>query len=592
MKVNKKRMLGSSLMVLLSGAFIYVACNETKFRGKNSVVKCSPLGDVRSTTCQDNRNAALWEVCGKEGWRLAWDQCNGAQPSPSPGPGDCDKTTFQDVRQLIRTDCVSCHAGWDSYRTFVTRKDESLRRLRLPTGDRQHMPPGRDLAENDILLVQNWINDGAKERCENGGGNGGNNPFVDLDDIEVSILNDLNSEESEVRPFLRYLIATHRNNTNQLSGFKEGTEKAINSLSQRGRLVRLDTVDLVRSVFRVDLRDFGLNRQDWVDIERFDRINLESFTNNGLLIKFLTQTRKPWMHVDNFAFTAHGNAVLYYSLLRLPNNAAQLFRDIGVDFNNDFDDRSARLIGFNGSPISLNKNRLLSRHDSDDGFLWITYDTVDDFAADRNLFEFPLVVVGEAQFGFDAAEMIFTLPNGLLGYYLSDNRGNRQNEAPLNIVQDNVTPFDVEIKNALSCHRCHTKLIEANDQIKAHVLANASDFALDDVELVEDLYEENERGLFDADNSQYHAALQGLGIRGSDIDQVNMMTDLLRDDMDAAEVAAYVFLRESEFLALLERSEQARQQVGQLLTGGTITFEQFLQTLPVILEDLNIARDD
>ena len=66
-------------------------------------------------------------------------------------------------------------------------------------------------------------------------------------------------------------------------------------------------------------------------------------------------------------------------------------------------------------------------------------------------------LVTDLDFGpFNGGEMIFTLPNGLQGYFVVNDKGNRVTEAPLNIAEDKSAHLgDTVIRNAASCMSCH-----------------------------------------------------------------------------------------------------------------------------------------
>src|SRR5437899_182451 len=57
-------------------------------------------------------------------------------------------------------------------------------------------------------------------------------------------------------------------------------------------------------------------------------------------------------------------------------------------------------------------------------------------------------------FGFSGGEMIFSLPNGLQGYYLANAKGARLELAPTDIVTDKFAE-DKTVRNGLACMRCH-----------------------------------------------------------------------------------------------------------------------------------------
>jgi hypothetical protein len=201
---------------------------------------------------------------------------------------------------------------------------------------------------------------------------------------------------------------------------------------------------------------------------------------------------------------------------------------------------------------------------------------------------------GINNFQFDASEIIWELPNGLQGYALYDANGVRADEAPIDVVQNIESPFSPVIKNGLDCSRCHNQgLIAADDQILSHVLENASQFERTDVEIVEAYYRSNtsNRALFATDMARFAKAAK---LVGDDLrkDPMNGLVDLLRYDQDLAQVAARVFVDPEEFRIELNKSAVLKAQLGQLLTGGTITLVQLQESFDDILEELRINFDD
>ena len=105
-----------------------------------------------------------------------------------------------------------------------------------------------------------------------------------------------------------------------------------------------------------------------------------------------------------------------------------------------------------------------------------------DFAGNKERQSFFLFPLGpqdafgdfSIEFGFvhDGGEIIFSLPNGLQGYYLIDARGNRLDKGPTNIVQD-ASRRDQAVTNGISCMSCHDKGMQLKeDQVRDYALGN------------------------------------------------------------------------------------------------------------------------
>src|SRR5581483_4447559 len=143
-------------------------------------------------------------------------------------------------------------------------------------------------------------------------------------------------------------------------------------------------------------------------------------------------------------------------------SAAELEARLGVDAALNYQrDRLARA-GFVQSGVS-EQNRLIERHDAVHGGYWKSYDFRKD-GSRGNLLRYPLGPIGlgslhpEACFRHDGGEVLFHLPNGLQGYLLVDDRDNRIDAGPQDIVGDvHKTAGSSQIVAGLSCMACHTR---------------------------------------------------------------------------------------------------------------------------------------
>ena len=425
--------------------------------------------------------------------------------------------------------------------------------------------------------------------------------FVDFNDIETSILNDLADLNLADQQNSRYLILSDKFNENpdSMGTYLGAIDKAVNSLSSEREISDVSAIDDDATVFRIDLRDYNITSTDWRLIEDNDPFKFQSFTEKGQIISALTNARRPWMHGNNFIFTAHNNNV-YYDVLEIPETLVEFYKFVGVNAQEEFDafDGDLFLAGFFGSPIAIQKNRLLQRLDARDGPLWSTYDTVLGSVDNRkNLFEdpFPLEARNNKVFNHDAQEFIATLPNGLLMFALFDALGKRANFAPTDTVIDvNANGLDPTIRNSLSCFRCHNNgVISANDQIRNHVLNNP-DFNIAEQQLAQAYFRPNEalQAIFKKDQAGFAANIIKLGIDPESPDPVNELVDELRREMDLKQIASFFFMRENDFRSALEGSLQVKGQIGQLLNGDTISLDQLITTAPDIIADFNLFRDN
>jgi hypothetical protein len=168
----------------------------------------------------------------------------------------------------------------------------------------------------------------------------------------------------------------------------------------------------------------------------------------------LTGSRTPVVRADQFLFltmaqvnrVGHG----YYDWLALTKRAdaeqlAALDRAKAAELYREL----AAIVPVSG--VSPN-NRQVFRYSTIVGAWWETRDaktSTGDQNAHRNLLE---------QFKHDAEEVVFTLPNGLPAFYLSDARGAQVDAAPDFIAADHrSTNNDRRVHPGYSCITCHTE---------------------------------------------------------------------------------------------------------------------------------------
>ena len=547
----------------------------------------------------------------------------GCGPAPKPKvqppvvqpayPDDNDPSCLQGktvgfngaVSQLIQEKCASCHPAYDTYATAKSLGSQFVDRVSLPTNDVRRMPkfPEPEISFAEKKLLKDWQTDGfAQESACKNAGNINQQAFMDLNAIERYVSADLDSISSDNgQANARYLVMSHKSNAKvakqQFVDYVKGLDKSVNSISSNGNIVKVTAIDPSETIYRFELATYGLTPADWVLILSKDPYRFESRTRRGLEIQRKTRTQFPWLHADNFSFISMGDPVIYNKLTRISASLAQEQAAFKVNQAQQFANFEARLIGFNGSSIALNKNRLLMRlnaEDNDSSF-WQTFDTNSQFSAQKNVFENPLVVVGNKRFLSDASETITFLENGLMKFGLWNAAGAVQTEAPVDTVLNNQSPFSPVIKNGLDCMRCHTSgLLNAVDQVRAQVNANASEFDRNDVDLVNALYRNSatNTALFLNDNKQYAEALQKLGTSTAK-DATNQFLDDYRSDLSLAQAAGFVFMTQAEFCANLQGSAQGRAQLGQLCTTppGTVTLTQWQATFPIIRADFRLGLD-
>ncbi len=522
----------------------------------------------------------------------------GGEPEPPPRKACSSVVTFDELQPVIATNCTSCHQGFDTLETAGSKIDAYVKRIVIPARDPGHMPAGRgDLARADIDLFKGWKADGklAASDCEGdtaGGGGGGQRKFYDFAWLEDQMTAETNRVPASERDNIRFLVAIDALNlgrTEDLAVAKAAAVKSTNSISTERELYPV--IEVAPGLWRIDIEELGLEAADWTAIEDASQLQFESFTGAGTALKAATQSRLPWMFIQDFNDVALRNGPIYYQLTKAPATLQELKAKLEVDFADDLADFSAALVGFNGSPLSPAANRLMSRHDSEEGFFWATYDTGPIISAEQDLSRNPLLpeAGGQANLQFAAGEQLYSLPNGLMASYLSDAQGVRLNFADPNVVHDfTANPNSPIIRNAISCFRCHSGgLLVAKDQVRASLASGQ--VAAADAQRALALYKPQREidALFAKDNKRFKSAMDDLGLDVAAPDPISRVSDRFLGDLQFEDVAALAILPEAEFKECLGLSQAGTQ----LLNNGNISHDQLMLIIGQIKTDCRLFQE-
>ena len=451
-------------------------------------------------------------------------QANG----PAPPKNAAQANLAQRVNGMFKANCYRCHGqdgeneGGLNYiadlRTLVSRNkivpgkpDESAVYKRV-TASRRPMPPKGETPRptaGDIAALKQWIEEGDPSPDDGTG----ERDFITDADIVQYIHDDLQKLEERARRFTRYFTVTHVHNAgrsnDELQTFRLALSKLVNSLSWERDIEVPRPIDPAKTILRVDLRWYQWTPDVWnrVMAEYPYAVKLPSETARAVYAA--TECDMPYVRADWFVFAA-SRPPLYHNILQLPLTDRELEQRLAVDVDANIRNEKVARAGFNSSGVSSN-NRLIERHRSGYGAYWRSY----DFAANqdrKNLFAFPLGPGGDG-FQHDGGEIIFSLPNGLQGYLLTDGRGIRIEKGPTAIVRDDRQP-DRSVVNGVSCMSCHAQgMIEKADQVREHVARNAAGFTPEVAATVRALYPPRKRfaALLKEDADRFAAAVKKTG---------------------------------------------------------------------------------
>ncbi|MDO8881803.1 cytochrome c, partial [Pseudotabrizicola sp.] len=387
---------------------------------------------------------------------------------------------------------------------------------------------------------------------------------------------------------------------NPMAFLHAGLNKFINSISRAARLAKVTPVDGTDgALVRIDIRDYGWSEDDWAaistglytqgaveagfspeswaDLARVYPYAMDP-TSDSLLRVLADSTGAPVPLLGASWFTHVASEAPYYDMfLRLPEDIRILEQRMGVDVDRNIQSGEVIRAGMlEGASGVSDHNRMLERHDLPrGGYYWKSYDFAGS-SGEQSLLQHPdgprelsYTASGTAAFEHDGGEMIFSLANGLQGYYLSTNLGERLLVGPTSIVSFRNKPIGkgVEIENARSCFDCHENgMIRKADQVRKFIESSNS-YTRDQREILLEMYVPNEEldQWYQQDTKAFLAALEELGITEKSAAGVNVsmrapekagggeivtyLSDIQFNNLDLAQVARTFFLTEDEFRA-------------------------------------------
>ncbi|HYX34267.1 MAG TPA: hypothetical protein VE954_14285 [Oligoflexus sp.] len=303
--------------------------------------------------------------------------------------------------------------------------------------------------------------------------------------------------------------------------------KTINRLSSAKDVILPAAVGDKGLLVRVNLNELNMDCRNFEDAVTSFYPFMETFSNSATdpslqaaatdhnFLRQAVGSQAYVIRADWFVATAT-LPVPYQRFLNMPNNLLTLENRLGIDANRNIRDNAVIRSGFKRSNVST-QNRIVERHVSKSTGLsyWLSY----DFAAednDQNIFNNPLGPVGvgfdNRSFAQDGGEVIFQLPNGMLGYFLVDNFGNSIDRGPQTVVrkEDGPRRLQSHITNGFSCMSCHGRgFLVQDDQIRDFA-QTSNIFAPSEKDKISKIYPDKAtfRKAIDDDNKPYFASLK------------------------------------------------------------------------------------
>ena len=481
-----------------------------------------------------------------------------------------------DTYAIFQQSCLICHGPDGAYRetlliehnTLITENGsvvpgnpESSRLYKRLLGEGGQLMPlgGPPLPDSQIETVKNWILAGAPDWTATSTTDG---DFISPTEILNTIETHLMSLAPFDRAFARYFTMTHLYNAGAsvqiLQEYRKALHKLVNSLSWGVTVTNPTPIDLQGTIFYIDLRHYEWDVNDaWTQIEAEYpyHISFDAPTQTALKAQ-LTRLQGemkadiPSVHVDWFVAQA-SLPPLYHDLLSLPLTDRELETRLEVDVLRNLQNAPGVRVwraGTNNSGVS-NNNRVIERHTSRYGAYWKSYDFAGSVGT-QNIFTHPL------SFTHDGGEVVFNLPNGLQGYYITNASGFRLDDAPINIVS-NPAASDPTVRNGLSCFGCHTEGVKMfEDEVRPVIESNATP-AYDKAQALRLYVAQSDMDvLLQEDTERYRVALTKTGGAFDGIEPISRFHEVFQGPVDASYAAAVVGLETEAF------QEKIRENIG------------------------------
>ena len=523
----------------------------------------------------------------------------------------------KNAQAVLKDRCFSCHgesgANEGGFNYALNRKrlvrelvvpgsaDESKLLQRVVKGE---MPPDGDkLPKSEIETLKKWIEADAPAF-----GAEIKRPFVSPVDMLSVMLKDLEKANDRDRPFYRYFTLTHLYNAgfedNELESHRQGLSKLVNSLSW-GREVRVPVaIDPTKTILRIDLRHYKWNENDaWSQIVAADPYRVTYSHAAAQSCYAMTKCELPHVRADWFVFSA-SRPPLYNKILGLPETPEQMLdfekRQLGVNVAQNLADyNDVMRAGFFPSGVSKS-NRLIERHVSSYGAYWKSYDfkPADPQQPGRrqNLKASPTGPDGKLAFQHDGGEMIFSLPNGLQGYMLTDDKGTQIPKGPTDVVVDKEAVRrgrDPEVVNGVSCMNCHwSGMLNKTDQVREHVLAQSAAYDPQVVEFVTAVYvaKAELNAKLTEDRERFEAAVKRCGLTGlAKSEPVATLAFQFDEPLDLDLAAAEAGVTVERFVAALKANAALGRELGSLPQGQPVPRDTYIQLFAALVKELKVG---
>lgn len=403
--------------------------------------------------------------------------------------------------------------------------------------------------------------------------------LVSADAITRAVAADVARADSADRPFLRYATLADLLNAGVCSDTLRQTQlaldKLINGVSNQGAIVLPAAVDGgdQPTLFRIDLRDYGLDRaidldgeshrDGWEALIATSPYAIALDGEAGSELADQTGTASPWLSVTAIV-NAAADGELYYALAGIPSTLGELREKVGLSAELDpFQDGVPRAATSRSRVLRAQGNlRAVDRYSTPDGSYYEALQ-IESTA----LLADPLHVQPDVQ-----RLIAYDLPNGLLAFAVVDGEGNRQTVGE-GLLDTNRDDFTGTV--SVSCSNCHAQgLIPVDDEIRAAVLDNQDLFSAEVVSAYAQGPDGEERAaIFQADSDRFAEALEAVGLSGGGSDPISSAFFRSAQQLEAASAAAELLVTPETLRARLSDLPAALLPLGVGLLVSRAQFD-------------------
>ena len=525
----------------------------------------------------------------------------------------------QDVYLIFEAHCFDCHGESGKFKEtlFMTYDNliekgsvipgnpdasELYKRLLASTDQGARMPFNQpQLPPEFIETIRQWIEMGAPDWAVTIG----ERAFITQGTMLDTIKTHLDTLNTFDRSYARYFSMTHLYNAGEpidvLADYQLALNKLVNSLSWELEIVNPQPIDTEQTIYYIDLRDYGWDKSEaWTELEQEYpyHIAFNAPEQSGLQEKLTNlQTEMncnvPVVHVDWFLANA-SLPPLYHDILDLPETDLELEQMLEIDVVGNLLNAPGLNVwraGFSESKVSRN-NRVVERHTSQYGAYWKSYDFAGSVGR-QNIFVHPI------SFIHDGGEVVFSLPNGLQAYYISDAKGNRIDVAPIDIVS-NPAASDQRVRNGLSCMGCHTEGMKTFEDTVRQAIEQTPVTLYNKKHALQLYVEQMTMNHFlGQDAARYKDAIEATGGTIGGIEPIHRFHETYHKPLDAPLAAASLGLQTETFLQKIQENPNLHGLGLQVFhdSEGTIkrdTWRSRFQEIVYILDfpDESIEKPD